>query len=450
MRREALRRPGRRPSPLRTIPTATTPARVAEDLEEAEFYFEQGLLDEARGLYERILAAAPNHPQAMLRLGEVAARSGGAAAGAPVAAPARCPAPAPPRRRAHRVAVPEAEVEIDHGATSTPAPGVEPPAFDADRARRSSSSRRSRSLSSRPARAPLPPPRSRLVQAETTAPSLTGAPVVESGDFDLAGDCDRRRRARPAHARGHRGRGLRAGLPCLQERHRARARRRRSRGSLRPGHRLQGDGPARGRHRGLSDRDARAGPAARLPPHAGSLRARARTGRRCRGAPGAGALAAGAAGGPAHAAALRRGPRLRGAGRRGARARGLRRGARRRSGASATSSASWPRSQGPDATAGRAEPSGEAYESFDDLLAESPTPAAAQRYESFDDLFADEPDELPPEDGARAVRARTRAGAAPAQPPRSRRPPAKQPKRRRAAGSGRPAAPRRRRKISFV
>ena len=65
--------------------TAMTPARVAEELEEAGFYFEQGLLDEARGLYERILAAVPNHPQAMLRMGELEARGGSAPALAPPA-----------------------------------------------------------------------------------------------------------------------------------------------------------------------------------------------------------------------------------------------------------------------------------------------------------------------------------------------------------------------------
>jgi tetratricopeptide (TPR) repeat protein len=79
--------------------TAMTPARVAEDLEEARFYLEQGLLDEARGLYQRILSAVPNQPQAMLRLGELEARGGPAPAlalPAPVEAFASAVAPAPP------------------------------------------------------------------------------------------------------------------------------------------------------------------------------------------------------------------------------------------------------------------------------------------------------------------------------------------------------------------
>lgn len=73
-------------------PTATTPAQLSEQLEEAEFYLEQGLLDEARDLYERILESAPSHPQAMLRLGEIDARSGAVAAD---------------------VAAPEAEIDVD-------------------------------------------------------------------------------------------------------------------------------------------------------------------------------------------------------------------------------------------------------------------------------------------------------------------------------------------------
>ncbi len=56
---------------------STTSVRVKEELEEAEFYMEQGLLDEAREVYERILTIANNHPQAMLRLGEIEAAGAG-------------------------------------------------------------------------------------------------------------------------------------------------------------------------------------------------------------------------------------------------------------------------------------------------------------------------------------------------------------------------------------
>jgi len=44
----------------------------AEDLEEAEFYFRQGLLDEAEQILKRLLALEPGHPQVLLRLGEIA------------------------------------------------------------------------------------------------------------------------------------------------------------------------------------------------------------------------------------------------------------------------------------------------------------------------------------------------------------------------------------------
>jgi len=56
--------------------SSTTPQQIVEDLEEGEFYFHQGLYDEATAVYKRVLAAAPNHPQALLRLGEIAAARG--------------------------------------------------------------------------------------------------------------------------------------------------------------------------------------------------------------------------------------------------------------------------------------------------------------------------------------------------------------------------------------
>jgi pilus assembly protein FimV len=164
-------------------PTATTPARVTEDLEEAEFYFEQGLLDEARALYERILAAAPNHPQAMLRLGEIAARVG---APPPSPAPIGVPAPAaaakapakpalPPRPAVTtpieiELAPPEPDVEIDLG------PDLDLPAV----------------AKPRPPPAPPPPPPAApppaLRQAEVTSPSFEGGEAFASGDFDLAAE----------------------------------------------------------------------------------------------------------------------------------------------------------------------------------------------------------------------------------------------------------------------
>jgi tetratricopeptide (TPR) repeat protein len=66
------------PPPLQSGGSSTTPQQMVEDLEEADFYFQQELYDEAEEVYRRILDAAPNHPQAMLRIGEIeAARSRG-------------------------------------------------------------------------------------------------------------------------------------------------------------------------------------------------------------------------------------------------------------------------------------------------------------------------------------------------------------------------------------
>ena len=64
------------PGALSDPETIANPERVAEDLEEAEFYLQQGLAEEARALFERVLAASPGHPLALLRLGELAAAAG--------------------------------------------------------------------------------------------------------------------------------------------------------------------------------------------------------------------------------------------------------------------------------------------------------------------------------------------------------------------------------------
>ena len=55
---------------------SSTTESIAEDLEEAGFYITQEMYDEARGILERILGQAPNHPAALLRLGEIAASQG--------------------------------------------------------------------------------------------------------------------------------------------------------------------------------------------------------------------------------------------------------------------------------------------------------------------------------------------------------------------------------------
>lgn len=50
--------------------------QITDDLEEADFYMKQGLTDEAEVIFQRILAVVPNHPLALLRLGEMAAQRG--------------------------------------------------------------------------------------------------------------------------------------------------------------------------------------------------------------------------------------------------------------------------------------------------------------------------------------------------------------------------------------
>ena len=50
--------------------------QIQEDFEEAGFYFEQGLFAEAEAIYRRILERAPSHPGALLRLGEIAFQRG--------------------------------------------------------------------------------------------------------------------------------------------------------------------------------------------------------------------------------------------------------------------------------------------------------------------------------------------------------------------------------------
>ena len=52
--------------------SSSAPLQIADDLEEADFYLEKGLHDDAEALYRRILEVAPHHPQALLRLGEIA------------------------------------------------------------------------------------------------------------------------------------------------------------------------------------------------------------------------------------------------------------------------------------------------------------------------------------------------------------------------------------------
>jgi len=93
-------------APAAAPPAAQTPAppsdtssqQITEELEEAGFYFEQGLLDEAEAIYQRVVERAPNHPGALLRLGEIAVARGhdpSAQAAAPAAPVTSAPEPSP-------------------------------------------------------------------------------------------------------------------------------------------------------------------------------------------------------------------------------------------------------------------------------------------------------------------------------------------------------------------
>ena len=81
--------PAARPGAVAAAPAAPRPAaapgasasasasqQIGEDLEEADFYYQQGLHGEAEAIYQRVVAQAPNHPLALVRLGEIAAARG--------------------------------------------------------------------------------------------------------------------------------------------------------------------------------------------------------------------------------------------------------------------------------------------------------------------------------------------------------------------------------------
>jgi tetratricopeptide (TPR) repeat protein len=225
-----------------SLSTATT-QQILEDLEEADFYLEQGLMDEAEGLFKRVLAIAPNHPRALVRLGELEARRGADPAAAAAAKPAAAkPAPAKPAAKAAPArpapaakapareiaieepeplpdisideelsppaaaasAVPDDEIAaaFDVEGTAEPAPSHDPnedtPAFGAslpehEVARPAApppptpqkvSKPAPAPVAAKPKPAPAPPP---LVQAAAPPEELT-APEEESGDFDLAAE----------------------------------------------------------------------------------------------------------------------------------------------------------------------------------------------------------------------------------------------------------------------
>jgi len=158
-------------------------ARTNSDYEEAEFYREQGLHDEARALYERVLAAQPSHADAQRRLAELAAPSDASAEAIPLE-------PTPEVVESGDFVLDASEgVEAEAGAREThasplpeeplAAPEVIPPARPA-------------------ARAPEPAPAAAHPAQAATTPARAGAasvmatespePALGAADFDLAAE----------------------------------------------------------------------------------------------------------------------------------------------------------------------------------------------------------------------------------------------------------------------
>ncbi len=101
------------------------PGQLADELEEADFFFQQEMWSEAEAAYRRILDVIPHQPQALVRLGELEARSGsdeGAiSAELDIAAePAPDPAEVDALEASGRVSPLEEPVDDDHTATLTP------------------------------------------------------------------------------------------------------------------------------------------------------------------------------------------------------------------------------------------------------------------------------------------------------------------------------------------
>jgi tetratricopeptide (TPR) repeat protein len=97
--------------------SSTTSAAITEELEEAAFYFEQGLLDEAEAIYLRVVQRAPHHPSALLRLGEIAVARGHDAA-RPVAEVAQAAEEGPLASESATFAVQEVEPPDDLDLTA--------------------------------------------------------------------------------------------------------------------------------------------------------------------------------------------------------------------------------------------------------------------------------------------------------------------------------------------
>ena len=175
--------------------------QIQEDFEEAGFYFDQGLLGEAESVYRRILARAPGHPGALLRLGEIAVQRGGsptvvaeppsaAVAEAPPSPAAVAQAPIVAREEALEIEPPDA-LDLTAPTLDEPDawPGEDATADEADDATADVVAARPEETlddaTLRPA-SPVEPPR--VDDTELTTPDLAQEHGASGAVFDLAAE----------------------------------------------------------------------------------------------------------------------------------------------------------------------------------------------------------------------------------------------------------------------
>jgi len=160
-------------------------AGAEADYEEAEFYRDQGLLEEARALYERVLGVVPSHADALRRLAEIAALkeasakptpgpSEPTAAGAPsedfALDPSESDEPEASAGEAQESALPmEPRAAVDESPQAPPVEPAREPTLDV-----------------------APTPRAVGAPTSTSAPALAVAEIPDAAlgdaDFDLAAE----------------------------------------------------------------------------------------------------------------------------------------------------------------------------------------------------------------------------------------------------------------------
>jgi pilus assembly protein FimV len=176
---------------------------IQEELEEAGFYFEQGLFDEAEALYRRVLARAPSHPGALLRLGEISVQRGGQPGDslrglrAPVSdATERAPASSPPASRDGAAEAPDVEppdaldlTEPTLEEQAAAAAGWSREAIAESEAEDSTAGVTAAPAPPRPARPARPAARAPVPEEpELTAPQMPQQDVAGGPAFDLAAE----------------------------------------------------------------------------------------------------------------------------------------------------------------------------------------------------------------------------------------------------------------------